>query len=205
MSPPEWDRALADYKTHHERILTVHFSTGVGLMEIVATHAPHAGRSRGVLKAYWDLMTRILQPFPRPLLRMVVGDLNVRWQCRRDGEETILGPWVRGWGEEHLRKHISSGTGYNREICAQIMHENGLVHANSQFRHPLRHVVTFRENNTTRGVPFKDTTYTTLDHYLIAAGYLKMLTDVMSFTHFQWSSQHFPVLAWMRIKAEGKR
>ena len=76
--------------------------------------APHNAREENEKQKFWKQITKETNGH-RNAIHITLGDTNVRWHCKRSGEEDHLGPFVYGRGEEFLDSHEKDGD--NRGFC----------------------------------------------------------------------------------------
>ena len=89
---PELKDAVSTYVTVSDRIMTATRLTRSGPVAIINHHAPDETKSMQTKTAHWDLLTHTVSNIQNGALKIVIGDIgdiNIRWHGRYNGEESI--------------------------------------------------------------------------------------------------------------------
>ena len=135
---------------------------------------------------------------------ITLGDTNVRWHCRRNGEEDQLSPFVFGRGEEFLDSHAKDGD--NREFCLEYLRNTKKIVMNTFFQKTPSAKVTYKGMGIAdKEQPFTPDRFAELDQCLINQKWRNSITNVESETGIYVNSDHFPVTITCEMKLEAKQ
>ena len=176
------------------RMASLTFKTSGVKHALICAYAPHNGRpTEEKLRFYnelGDFYDRISVNGPK----LIIGDMNTRFGARRPGEEAVMGEYTFGSEAKHPVQLP------NRLLLLEFCVSRGLVVGNTLFKHPAEQLVTFRE----LGVPpMSDVVahrFAMLDLYLLPCGGEQSVQDVCSDRTVSMASQHFPVLATLKVE-----
>ena len=159
---PKAKCAVTNYFTVSDRIMSATLLTKCGTLAIINHHAPDNTQKLTTKTAHWDLLSNTIRKLPKEAIKIVIGDTNIRWHGRYNGEEDIIGPYIFGKGLDYLEEHNTE----NRDLGSAFLRSHELIYLNSQFCITPRKTATFRDSHCRRG-SFGDKYPTTETHTVL--------------------------------------
>ena len=130
----------------------------------------------------------------------LLGDFNARLHGRREGEEQVLGKHIFGKGIEYAEKRREDKQVLNRDLLMELSIPNGLVVLNTLFQKADRKLTTFRIPGTKDLSEVNADKFATTDHIICRRKHKDMVRNVEANTTVAFPSDHFPLLAEIKIK-----
>lgn len=190
-----WWQCMLESTSIDKRLQWTRFDACGGPITIVNHHTPNAGKSKTERHAFFAALNKLLKSFNKYDMLVLIGDSNLRLECRMEGEENFLGPYVYGSGLDYLTTRLTqhAATVDQRLKWMDILSEHELVEMNSCFNKPSQEQITFREVGTYEGDALTPDLWNTLDHVFVNRRWKAAVHDVYSNMQVPMKSSHYPL------------
>lgn len=196
---PEFKKNVVSSCPFSNRIASITFKVSGVKHALICVYAPHNGRpTEEKLQFYEDLgmlYDRISVNGPKT----IAGDMNARLGARLCDEEQVIGDFTFGSEAKHPVPLP------NRLLLLEFCLSRELMVGNTFFDHPVEKLATFREPGVPPMSAMDSGRFAMLDLYLLSDAGAQLMQDIVSDRTVSLASQHFPVLATMKVEAQDKQ
>ena len=173
-------KTLTQWEPISERIITARFVTQHAKVTVVQCYAPTEAADDADKENFYNTLQDVLNNIPQHDIKLLIGDLNAKVGQENTGWERTMG---------------RNGTGVqnsNGEKFVEFCQLNNLVIGGTKFLHRLAHKVTWRS---------PDGKYLNqIDHIAISGRWSRSMMDVRSYRGADMASDHFLVMARLKIR-----
>ncbi len=177
--------SMIGWKPINDRLITARFQTSYGKLTVIQCYAPTNDDKEDKKDSFYEALDRLIGETPKHDVLITMGDFNSKVGCDNTGKE-------RSMGREGLGCMNDNGS---RLIDTCI--ENDLVIGGTLFKHKTIHKATWTSPS--------GKTKNQIDHIMINRKWRNSLQDVRSYRGADVSSDHFLVIAKLKLKLRRKQ
>lgn len=177
--------SIISWKAISERIITVRFRSKTSNISIIQCYAPTEESHLDDKEIFYNMLEKAIQDTPRNDVKILMGDFNAQIGADNTGYETIMGTHALGRCNE------------NGELFLELCLNNNLKIGGSIFPHKISHKTTWKSPGNLYE--------TQIDHVCISREWCNLLCDVRNKKSGEIGSDHYLVVAEMKLKLWPKR
>ena len=178
-------KTLLEWQSVNERIIVARFNSRHTKMTVIQTYAPTNPAEEEVKIKFYDDLQRVINKVPPHDVLIVMGDLNAKVGRDNTGYERNMGKFGRGERNENGEKFL--------DFCVN----NDLAIGGTLFNHLDIHTLTWRSNDRR--------TINQIDHLAINGKWRSSLLDVRAHRGADMSSDHYMIIAKIRLKLKAPK
>ena len=173
--------ALLSWSSVSDRIITGRFQSCHVKVTVLQVYAPTNKYSDEIKNDFYNLLQDTINKTPRHDIELLIGDLNAQINSSREGYESTIGPFGS-----------TTSTNDNGERLKIFCNLNDISMENTFFKHKRIHKLTW--------LPPDHLTRNEIDYMLISNRWRSSLRDMGLFLGVDCGSDHFLVVAKIKIK-----
>ncbi|CAE7263960.1 unnamed protein product [Symbiodinium natans] len=201
---PAAKRALLRTLPSSSKVAGISLHTGAGEFSVITGHAPHNQHTEETKQAFYDELNQLIEKVENRGPYLIMGDFNARIHGRMHDEDLVLGPHLYGKGVGSVGGELD-----NRSFLINCCVQNQLLVSNTWFKHNSAKQVTYREVGTAAlphaSASWDPNLFAQLDLCLTPRRWRNFVRDVSSDPWANVDSDHFPLLAKVRLKLGARR
>ena len=195
----KFKKYVEDVIPHTDRIMQIKLK-GTCNINLINIYMPQANRAEEEKEAVYKKLDEITSKTKGKGPTYILGDWNARMQKQQNSEEAqVFGKWTLE--PEKTKVHeLSEEVQWNRNRAIQFCRKHKFILANTKFQKVKEKIATFRPPSTIRGVEISHTNHEQIDYIAVQQRWKNSVLDAESDTNANIKSDHYPVIATIRIK-----
>ena len=175
-------------------------------INILATHAPHAGHTKQDKATHYDSLTQQISGWKRHDINVVMGDFNARLIEQLPGENRSIGKHIYR-NDASTIEQLSETQKHNRQLFTEFALTHDLIVMNTWLEKPVHKLATYRGPTTQQfsNHNINTDTHAQMDYIMINDTWKNSIQNVDSIQTTLLDSDHALIIADLKVKFATKK